>query len=286
VADELDFVRRWIAASPYAQALGVELVELTAEGARLRLPYSDANANPGRALHGGNAASLGAIGGLAVARAAQGEAAGPWHTCALQVSYLAAAIGEDVFAEARLLRKGKELCFAEVDVRTPDGKSIAHATSAVRGRFGAAEAALAKSAGDHGRSEPGAMGPGVGKLPFVAGRGIRVEHMTGGTSRLVMPWKAENADAGGGTHEGAVLALLDTTGAMAAWAETGPGRYKASTPAIQAQLLCRPPEQDLVAYGRVAQRDGELFWADVEVATHDPAARIVARGTVVYRILV
>ena len=85
-------------------------------------------------------------------------------------------------------------------------------------------------------------------------------------------------------HEGAVLALLDTTGAMASWAETGPGRYKASTPSIQAQVLAPPPAGDLVAYGRVRQRDQEFFWSDVEVAGA-AEGRLLARGTVFYRIL-
>jgi acyl-coenzyme A thioesterase PaaI-like protein len=108
--------------------------------------------------------------------------------------------------------------------------------------------------------------------------------MSGGRSRLVMPFLAANADAAGGVHEGALLALLDTTGAMASWAETGPGRYKASTPAMQAQILAPAPKADLVAYGRTVQRDGELLWSDAEIATADDA-RVVARGTVVYRIL-
>ena len=42
-----------------------------------------------------------------------GEESGPWHTCALQVGYLAAAIDEDVVASATLLREGKQ---TEVDV--------------------------------------------------------------------------------------------------------------------------------------------------------------------------
>jgi uncharacterized protein (TIGR00369 family) len=128
------------------------------------------------------------------------------------------------------------------------------------------------------------MGPHIGKTPFIGGRGIVVQHMTGARSRLVMPWRDANADAAGGVHEGAVLALLDTTGAMASWAETGPGRYKASTPAIQAQILAPPPREDLVGYGRVVQRDGELFWSDVEVACASDQ-RLVARGTVIYRIV-
>jgi acyl-coenzyme A thioesterase PaaI-like protein len=71
---------------------------------------------------------------------------------------------------------------------------------------------------------------------------------------------------------------------MAAWAETGPGHFQASTPALQAQLLAPPPGEDLVAFGRVVHRDGEIFWSDVEVAVAADL-RLVARGTVLYRIV-
>jgi uncharacterized protein (TIGR00369 family) len=280
----VDFVRRFVEASPYARALGVRLEALAAGTARLRLPFAEVNTNPGQVLHGGVAASLAAIGAQAVARAKLGEASGPWHTAALQVSYLAAAHAQDVIAQVRLLREGKELCFVEVDVATDDAKPVAHASALVRGRFGAPAAELAVSAGDQGACDPGSMGPHIGRIPYVAGRGIAVEHMSGGASRLVMPWREANADEAGGVHEGAVLALLDTAGAMASWAVTGPGPYKASTPALQAQLLAPPPQGDLVAYGRNVQRDGGCFWSDVEVAAA-ASGRVCARGTVVYRIL-
>ncbi len=277
-------VRRWIEESPYTEALGVRASELSRERVVLELPFAEANSNPGKALHGGCAASLAAVGGQAVTRLALGEASGPWHTCALQVAYLAAAIDEDVVASARLLREGKQLCFIGVEVATRDGKPIAHASGVVRARLAAPEAELELSAGDDGASDPGSMGPLIGQLPFIAGRGIKVEHMTGGRSRLVMPFRSENADASGGVHEGALLALLDTTGAMASWAETGPGRFKASTPAMQAQILAPTPKLDLVAYGRMRQRDGELFFSDAEIAS--PAdGRVIARATVIYRIV-
>jgi len=280
----MDPVRRWIEGSPYAQTLGIRLEALGEGSARLRLPFAESNTNPGQVLHGGVAASLAAVGAQAVARATLGEASGPWHSAGLQVGYLAAAKAEDVVAEARLLREGKELCFVEVDVATADRKPIAHATAIVRARFGAGSAELPVSPGDHGRSDPGRMGPHIGQIPFIGGRGIQVEHMTGGTSRLVMPWRDANADESGGVHEGAVLALLDTTGAMASWAVTGPGAFKASTPAMQAQILAPAPKGDLVAYGRNAARDGGCFWSDVEVAGAADG-RLVARGTVIYRIL-
>jgi acyl-coenzyme A thioesterase PaaI-like protein len=99
-----------------------------------------------------------------------------------------------------------------------------------------------------------------------------------------MPCSPKNADEGGGVHEGALVALLDTTGAMASWSVTGPGPYKASTPSLQAQVLAPAPKQDLVAYAHVVQRDGSLFWTDAEVVGASDG-RVIARGTVIYRIV-
>ncbi len=282
--DSFDWIRTWVEQSPYTRTLGVLAQEVSTEAARLRLPYSDNNSNPGQALHGGCAASLAVVGGQAVTRAALGADSGPWHICGMQVNYLSAAIGEDVTAQATLLRRGKEMCFVEIDVATVAGKSIAHATAMVRGRFGAEAAQGIPSAGDDGSADPGTMGPLIGKTPFMGQRGIVVENMKGGRSRLVMPFAEANADASGGVHEGAVLALLDTTGAMASWAETGPGPYRASTPSMQAQVLAPATKQDLVGYGRVLQRDGAIFWSAVEIAGAADG-KIVARGTVIYRIL-
>jgi uncharacterized protein (TIGR00369 family) len=280
----MEFVRNWIEKSPYSAALGVVLEEVSEGSARLRLPYNDDNTNPGQVLHGGVAASLSSIGGQTVTRATLGEESGSWHTVSLQVNYLAAARAEDVIANATLLRRGKNLCFVETEIVSDAGKPIAHATAAVRARFGAAPAELEVSDGDHGESDPGPMGPHIGQIPFMGNRGITVDHMVGGTSRLRMPVGDKNADAQGGVHEGAVLALLDTTGAMASWATVGPGPYKASTPSMQARILAPAPRDELIAYSRCVQRDGEMLWSDVEV-TGASDGKVFARGTVIYRIV-
>ena len=278
-----DDVRDWVERSPYTAALGLELDRLEAETARLRLPFREGNTNPGGVLHGGVAASLAAVGAQSVAHAVLGPEAAPFGLAQIQVAYLAAAKEEAVVAEARLLRRGKVLCFVEVDVATEAGKPIAHASATVRGRFGRPPAELARAAGDDGAAEPGPLGPHVAKTPFMGRLGIDIEHMAGARSRIRLPDLAANRDLAGGVHEGALLALLDTTGAMAAWATTGPGRFKASTPSLQAQILAPPPEGELVAYGRLLQRDAETFWTDVEVA--GPAGECVARGCVLYRIV-
>ena len=127
------------------------------------------------------------------------------------------------------------------------------------------------------------MAERIAANPFISGRGITMAFMRRGRVRLDMPWQDSNGDGLGGVHEGAALALLDTAGAMCSWSMTGLGKFKASTPSIQAQVLAPPPHSDLVAYGKIGHRDNEMFWNDIEVA--DAATgRLFARGTVLYRI--
>lgn len=278
-------VRAWLEASPYGAALGVRARSVDAASARLRLPFKEENSNPGGALHGGVAASLVDLAGQAVARMALGPESSPWHTCALQVNYLAAAISEPIEAEARLLRKGKQLCHAGVRVSTDEGKAIAEGIAIVRGRFGEKEPPTEPARGDEGAADPGPMGPHLHRIPFVKRLGLVVENMMDARSRIRMPFQPHLAEAPGRVHEGPVLGLLDTTGAMAAWAMTGYGPYKASTVGIQAQMLTGAREGDLVGYGRLARRDREIFWSDVEIA-ESAGGGLVARGTVIYRIVV
>src|SRR5204863_365649 len=84
-------------------------------------PYKDENSNPGRALHGGVPASTIDIAGvLAAATGFAGRPTFDAGTLDLSVDYLAAAIGEDIVAEAEVLRRGKEIVYAEVDVRNDE----------------------------------------------------------------------------------------------------------------------------------------------------------------------
>lgn len=107
--------------------------------------------------------------------------------------------------------------------------------------------------------------------------------MAGGRSVIAMPAQLATT-CEQGTHEGALLALIDTTGAMAAWAEVGPGRYKASTPGVQARVLEPHIAGDLVGRGKVVHHDRELLFCAVEVRRAGDG-RLVAGGTVNYRIV-
>lgn len=280
-------VKNWVEQSAYASTLGIRAESISAEEANLQLPFREGNSNPGGALHGGVYASLSIIGAHATARTALGADIGPFHTVGIQINYLSAAINEGVNAHARLLKRGKELAFVEVTCVSDAGKNVAQASLMIRGRKGAdpIDGPVCQTAvfGD----EPGKMGPAITEMvPFIHERGIVIEHMTDGEARLTMPWIESHGDnASLGTHEGAALALLDTAGAMAGWAQVGQGPHKASTPTMQAQILVAPPAQDLVAYAKVAYQDNEILYSDVEVAGKDDQ-KIYARGTIPYRIVV
>lgn len=289
--DRLRSLARATEAQPYCRELGLAVETLEEGRARIRLPYDDKNSNPGRALHGGVAASLIDVAGSLAALSTRAESA-ELDAAAIDVSvnYLAAAIGEDVVAEARVLRRGKELTYAEVDVTTGAGKAIAKGLITHR--------AVPKSASE--RSHLGAihrlddlppadvaqLGRAFMKVPFIARLGMRNERMQDGTARVRLPYLLANADAAGTVHEGAVIALVDTSGAMASWSIVGIDlRFKASTVAVHVNFTQAAAGEDLVALARTLGRNEEILWNEVTVVGV-ASGKLVAHGDVVYRIVV
>jgi uncharacterized protein (TIGR00369 family) len=279
------------AAAPYCVRLGVVVEALALDRARIRVPYRDENSNPGRALHGGVAAStIDVAGVLAAASAfAEGERfdAG---TLDLAVDYLAAAIGADIVAEARVLRRGKELAYVDVDVTNDAGKAIAKGLVTHRSldrppveddRQRLAHADPPRVAGDD------VPGPArmIVAVPFIKSLGMTIDRMQGGHAVLRMPATPDKSDRDGAIHEGALAALLDTTGAMASWSLTAIDlRYKASTVGIHASFHARA-RGEVVAEARTLRRNDEIFLNQVTVSERD-SGRVVATGSVTYRIVV
>jgi uncharacterized protein (TIGR00369 family) len=277
------------ATAPYCRELGLEVEAVDANGAKLRLPYRDGNSNPGKALHGGVAASLIDIAGGLVSLAGAPEGPVAHGAIDVSVSYLAAAIGEEIVAAARALRRGKEITYVEVDVATMGGKAIAKgivvhrvvsATSDAR-TFGAppsADEIPVKPVSDYGRA--------FMKVPFIARLGMRNEGFEEGIARVRLPFAEANTLDGQRLHEGAILALMDTTGALSSWSITGMDfRYKASTVAVHGQFVAPAAGEDLVALSRTVRRDEEIFWNSVSVVGVS-SNTLVARGDVLYRIVV
>jgi len=274
----------------YAEELGAVIETVDAERSRVRVPFRDGNSNPGGALHGGVAASLVDLAASLMGRTGAGDQPDVEHAVVdLSVTYLAAAINEDVIGEARALRRGKELCFVEVDVQTDGGKAIARGLATHRSAPpGAADRQLLRD--PDGGLAPSAELPAFVRFfttaPFMARLGIRGLRAEDGTAATALPWNVAHTDVSGGLHRGAVAALIDTTGAMASWSLVPlDPRNKASTPALHVTHHSAAYDEDVVADATTLRRADELFANQVTVRGAT-SGRLISTGTVLYRIVV
>lgn len=121
-----DIIRHYLKTSPFVGYLSIELVALEPGKATLKLPYDRTMTTVGTVVHGGAIASL--I-DTAAAAAAWSDAEVPANirgtTVNVAVTYLAAADNEDLQAIARVLSRGRNLVYLDVDVVTTSGKAVA-----------------------------------------------------------------------------------------------------------------------------------------------------------------
>jgi uncharacterized protein (TIGR00369 family) len=273
-----------VGASPYLRGLGLRVEHVVPERARVRIPYRDGNANAGGVLHGGVIASAIDAAGMLVARAGPAPAADVEQgTLDLTVSYLAPAIGEDIVAEARLLRRGREIVYADVEARTDVGKPVARGLLTYRiapaGRRARRSDVMPAAPPSTERS---ALADLLASSPFIARLGIRVTHAGAGLARLTLPAGDATRAADGTVHEGALATLLDTAGATAAWSLVPlDPRVRASTIGIHVSLHA-PAQGDVAAEARVLHRRNEIVANRVTLGA---GGQVVATGAVTYRIV-
>ena len=102
--------------------------------------------------------------------------------------------------------------------------------------------------------------------PFMASLGLAITHMQDGRALVHMPLTPDKTDHDGAIHEGALAALLDTTGAMASWSIAGLDlRYKASTVGIHVSYHA-PARAEVAAEARTWRRNDEIFLNQVTVS--------------------
>lgn len=119
-----------IAVMPFSAHLGMEMVEASEGYAKLRLRFQPENTTAANALHGGAVASLIDTTG-AMAAWTTAEIATPRYfgsTVGITANYLSAVIGEDCFAEGRVMKRGKEIIYSDVRVTNEAGKLLAQGT--------------------------------------------------------------------------------------------------------------------------------------------------------------
>jgi uncharacterized protein (TIGR00369 family) len=284
------------ATTPYAGRLGAELVAVEEDRAELRLPFQERNTNPpGKALHGGvNASMIAFAGALAAETGLDPDVEYEAGVVDLSVVYLAAAVGEEVRASGSVLRRGREIVFAEGRVTNAEGRLLAQGLVTHR----AVPREVAERAAREDREaeridpaafvtvpyDPGPMGKSLGRAPFM-GSILTIDHMAEGRAVLTMPGRPELLDAAGSHHPGALAALLDSAGAMASWSLVPLGLHKAMTPGIQIAFVAPSRGETVVALARNLRKHAETFSNRVELVGAE-SGRLLAHGLLTYRIVV
>ena len=122
-----ELIRAFIPTSPLVGLLGIELVRLEPDRARLRLPFRPELATMGDVVHGGAIAALLDTASMAAAWADDtlpDAIAGA--TVSMSVDFVSAAHGCDLLATGVAVRRGRSLCFCEVRVTDAAGAVVAH----------------------------------------------------------------------------------------------------------------------------------------------------------------
>jgi len=126
--ERLESVRARGRANLFWRYLGIE-VEAAGEGwVRLRVPMRDELRNaPGAPVHGGVLATLvdAAVGGALGTYGTAATGGVDQATLDLNVTFIAAARGDVLLAEGRILRKGRSIAFGETHVTDTAGTLVA-----------------------------------------------------------------------------------------------------------------------------------------------------------------
>lgn len=114
--------------APWVRALGLTPVEVADGTATLRLPFSDDLRHAGGVICG---QVFMAVSDTAMIVAVSSSIGGfrPMTTVSLNTSFMRAVRGGDVLVKARVLRRGRNLVFGEVELYDEEGQMAAHATS-------------------------------------------------------------------------------------------------------------------------------------------------------------
>ena len=121
------------------------------------------------------------------------------------------------------------------------------------------------------------------KTPFIGRMGMTFEVYEPDHVRMRLPFRADLTNDGVVYHGGVVAALIDTTGAAAAWSNHDFDRgSKASTVSMTVNYVGAARQSDLLCTARTVRRARELIFLEIEATDAD--GRVVASAVQTYRI--
>ncbi|MBL4868083.1 MAG: PaaI family thioesterase [Pseudomonadales bacterium] len=117
-----DMLRKMYPQVPFQKLLGVEVLDAADDYSKVQIKFRPELAGGGDAYHGGVISSLVDLtGALAVWMGHDVEKKGmKASTVSLNVQFLGAALGENIVAEGRCIKRGKELNFCNIEIHGAD----------------------------------------------------------------------------------------------------------------------------------------------------------------------
>ena len=272
---------------PFAKFLGMNLVDIAHERAVVTLPYQPEHANAAGPLNGGASASLLNVAGKVAAWTGIDLDQKPYLACVdMTVQYLSAAIEEDVIAEAKVLRRGRDLFFLDVALRSPDGRPICQGVISYRSPdyTGHTPRLWPRHVAHPEISHPLTTDDAWLIQGYVEKLAITCQHYSPGRVQMYMPGIETLMDARGQLHDGALASVIDVCGTAAAWSLV-PDRKGARGSTIGMQIsYTQGAAEAVIADAYVQQRAEEIFFSTV-YATTATSGQLLAMGQVSYRLV-
>lgn len=121
-----DMIKEMYPQIAFQKLLGVQVLETDNDYAKVLIPFRQELTGGGNAYHGGVISSLiDLTGALSVWMGHDTENKGVRaSTVTLNVQFISAALGQDIIAEGRCVKRGKELNFSSINVTTADTNKL------------------------------------------------------------------------------------------------------------------------------------------------------------------
>src|SRR3954447_11812188 len=121
-----ELMREFLAHSPFVGHLGMRLEAIHPDAVRISMPFRPELATMGDLVHGGAITSLVDTAAMAAAWSVVEVGQAPrGTTVGLTVDFVAPARGAELTADATVRRRGRQLCFCDVDVADGHGRLVA-----------------------------------------------------------------------------------------------------------------------------------------------------------------
>ncbi len=112
--------------NPFHQFLGLEMVEARPDFVRLRLNITESTPTGiGGSVNGGVVSTMVDMAAVPAVFTAMREGSEPRGTADLQVTYLRQSHGKYIDAEATVIKRGRQLCTVEVEIKNDKGELCA-----------------------------------------------------------------------------------------------------------------------------------------------------------------